>query len=220
MNHLSWRSKWTMTVAAFTWGSSVGWPWQRQGRPPRGGTSWGPVTLGPGDILIVAVANASVAPSCREAAFVRFVEHVLERSEASPNDGSSIVVNQVVKAELGAARVASGQSAKIRVSAGRGSRTTTVQVHVETERLTLGVAPCINLGGTVVWQDSSIRAGSPAQFADDFSILRPNSEATCVGSASCDDLLDLCEQNQGCSFTCHIAIPNPSGQACVFGSTD
>jgi len=124
------------------------------------------------------------------------------------------------KAELGAARLAPGQSAKIRVSAGRDSRTTTVQVHVETERLVLGVAPCINLGGTVVRQDSTAQAVSHAQFADDFSIRRPNSEATCVGSSFCDDLLDLCEQTQGCSFTCHIAIPNPDGQACVFGSTD
>lgn len=57
-------------------------------------------------------------------------------------------------------------------------------------------------------------------LADDFTILPPTSEAVCFGSSSCDDLIALCEQDEECTFTCHIAIPNPDEQACVFGSTD
>jgi prepilin-type N-terminal cleavage/methylation domain-containing protein len=59
-------------------------------------------------------------------------------------------------------------------------------------------------------------------LADDFTIVPPPpSEAICVGSEDCDDLISLCEQDpDDCTFTCHIAIPNPDGQACIFGSTD
>lgn len=58
------------------------------------------------------------------------------------------------------------------------------------------------------------------QLADDFSIVRPTSEAICLGSSDCDDLLSMCEMTDGCHFTCHIAIPDPDEQACVVGSTD
>ena len=57
-------------------------------------------------------------------------------------------------------------------------------------------------------------------LADDFAIIPPTAEAQCFGSRSCDELLTLCESKSGCSFTCHIAIPNPGGQACIWGSTN
>jgi len=59
-----------------------------------------------------------------------------------------------------------------------------------------------------------------AFLADDFTIVPPTSEAVCFGSASCDDLLAQCEMDDECTFTCHIAVPDPDEQACIFGSTD
>ena len=56
-------------------------------------------------------------------------------------------------------------------------------------------------------------------LADDFAIIPPTAEVHCFGSASCDELLALCESKDDCSFTCHIAIENPGGQACIWGST-
>lgn len=44
--------------------------------------------------------------------------------------------------------------------------------------------------------------------------------AICIGSTDCDNLLASCEEDDNCSFTCHIATSDPDGQACVVGSTD
>ena len=95
-----------------------------------------------------------------------------------------------------------------------------MQVRVEVEHPVLGTDPCINIGGTVMRLNGRAEAVSSVQFADDFSILRPSSELSCFGRSSCDELLELCEQSAGCSFTCHIAIPDPDEQACIWGSTD
>jgi hypothetical protein len=179
----------------------------------------GPVTLGPGDTLMVAVANANLGASCRATARVRFLGHDMGGSVSGVRPDAGVVVDDIVKTDLGAAVLAPGQSAKIQVRGGDRAQSRTVQVSIETDRPVHNTAPCINLGGTVVQGNGQVRAVSHAQFADDFSILRPSSRAVCVGSASCDELLDLCEKSSGCSFTCHVAIPS-EGQACVFGSTD
>jgi hypothetical protein len=161
-----------------------------------------------------------VKASCRETAFVRLVAHDLAGSAPTAQLEANLPVDQIVRSVLGAVALGPGQSTKIPITAGQRSRTTTVQVHVETERLIPDAAPCINVGGTVLRDNGNTQAVIHAQFANDFSILRPNSESVCIGSADCDQLLTLCEQSSDCSFTCHIAIRNPDGQACVFGSTD
>lgn len=53
-------------------------------------------------------------------------------------------------------------------------------------------------------------------LADDFAIIPPTAEIHCFGTGSCDELLTLCEQDDDCSFTCHIEIEG----GCLWGSTD
>jgi hypothetical protein len=180
----------------------------------------GPVTLGPGDSMLVTVANVAAAPRCLEPARIEFVEHEMGEGPAASRDLAEVAVGDILRKELGTAQLAPGKSAKLRIRGAGRSATATVQVHVATERLVLGVDPCINIGGTVLRSNGRAEAVAGVQFADDFSIELPTSEAVCFGRASCDELLELCEASADCSFTCHIAIPDPDEQACVFGSTD
>jgi len=179
----------------------------------------GPVSLGPGDVLMVSVANVAAAPRCLEPARVAFVEHELGAPSPSSERGA-IAVDDIARTELGAARLASGKSASMQVRGGSRLTTKTVQVRVESERPMLGVDPCINIGGSVLRSNGRTEAIAHVQFADDFSILRPNSELHCFGHSECEELLSFCEQTPDCSFTCHIANPNPDEQACIWGSTD
>jgi hypothetical protein len=179
----------------------------------------GPVTLGHGDSLVVTAANVEAAPKCLEPARVEFVEHAIGDPPPGSMDSAEIAVVDIVRTELGAARLAPGKSAKVRVRGGHRLGTKTVQVRVETVQPALGIEPCINVGGTVIRSSGKAEAVSGVQFADDFSVLRPSSEATCIGFDDCDHLLELCEQTAGCSFSCRIAIPH-NGQACAWGSTD
>jgi hypothetical protein len=110
----------------------------------------GPVTLGPGDTLMVAVANANLGASCRATARVRFLGHDLGGSVGGARPDSGVVVDDIVKTDLGTAVLAPGQSAKIQVRGGDRAQSRTVQISIETDRLVQNTAPCINLGGTVV----------------------------------------------------------------------
>jgi len=179
----------------------------------------GPVSLGHGDTLVVRVANIAAAPRCLEPARVAFVEHDLGDPSVHTERGA-LAVGDIARTELGSAKLASGKSATLEVRGGSRLATKTVQVRVESERPTLGIDPCINIGATVMRPNGRSEDVGRVQFADDFSILRPSSELSCFGRSSCDELLELCEQSAGCSFTCHIAIPDPDEQACIWGSTD
>ena len=177
----------------------------------------GPVTLAPGEALVVNAANVKASPECAEPARVAFVEH----TAAGARDSSvGVATGELVRTRLGAVPLEPGRSAQVTVRGGANPETTTVQVHVETARLVLGTDPCIGIGGTVFRANGDTEEIGGVQFADDFSIFRPGSEAICIGSADCDALLKLCESAADCSFTCHVAIPDPDGQACIIGSTD
>ena len=121
----------------------------------------GPVTLGPGDTLVVTAANVEASRACLEAAHVQFIEH--EIGDPTSADRAGIAVGDIGRSELGSARLAPGKSAKVRVRAGNRLGTKTVQVAVETERFVRGADPCINIGGTVLRWNGKAEAVSGVQ---------------------------------------------------------
>ena len=94
----------------------------------------GPVTLGPGDSMIVTVANVAAAPRCLEPARIEFVEHEMGEGPALSPDRAEVAVGDIMRKQLGTAQLAPGKSAKLRIRGGGRSATATVQVHVATER--------------------------------------------------------------------------------------
>ncbi len=165
--------------------------------------------------MAVTAANVKASAKCAEPVEVAFIEH------RAPFDArAGLAANSLSSSKLQTTTLAPGEAATVRVRGSERGTLETVQAAFQTKRGKIGVDPCVAIAGSVFRSTGQVETIGGAQSADDFSILRPNAEATCIGSSSCDDLISLCEQ-QGdeCSFTCHIAVPG-SGQACVFGSTD
>ena len=180
----------------------------------------GPVALGASDALAVSVANLK-GEGCGESVEVAFLEHAPAGRVDGPRDAERLPVQTLGVERRGAAMLQPGESTTVRVRGDLLGNPRTLQAAVRKRGLDLKADPCIAIAATVFRANGQIETIGGAQFSDDFSVLRPLAEATCLGSSDCDDLISLCEQ-QGdeCSFTCHIAIPNDEGQACVFGSTD
>jgi hypothetical protein len=175
----------------------------------------GPVALAPGETMVVSAANVLAAPSCAEAATVAFIDH---GTPSRPPSGSGVAVRDVRRLTLGSARLGPAKSAQVVVGAGSVATTKTIQVHVETGPLVLGTDPCVSIGATLVRVDGRRETIDGVQMADAFSIVRPSSEAICIGVADCDALLTVCEiaGPDHCEFTCHIV---DEGEGCILGST-
>ena len=77
---------------------------------------------------------------------------------------------------------------------------------------------CVAVDATLVRADGTTEH-IDRDGVDDLGIWVAPDEAICLGSDDCDDLLWICENDSGCEFTCHVALPD-EGQACIFGSTD
>lgn len=180
----------------------------------------GPVALGHGDTLVVSVANVNAAPSCAESAEVAFFEHRPRTQLAEQVTRQSVSVEPMAIGARETVTLAPGASVAINVRGERPHSFKTLQARVQRRETALRVDPCIALSGNVFRANGHVETIGGAQLADDFSIVRPNLEVTCIGSDDCDDVLHMCEQTDGCKFTCHIAIPNDDGQACVWGSTN